>query len=56
MAFKTLTIDSPAELHVHKGQSAARIYFPMLSPGYTRDSVCPLTSALNYGYAARGPG
>ena len=30
---------------------AARINFPMLSPGYTRDSVCPLTSALNYGYA-----
>ena len=30
---------------------AARVYFPLLSPGYTRDSVCPLTSALNYGYA-----
>ena len=30
---------------------AARVYFSLLSPGYTRDSVCPLTSALNYGYA-----
>ena len=30
---------------------AARLYFSLLSPGYTRDSVCPLSSALNYGYA-----
>lgn len=30
---------------------AAKAYFPLYSPGYTRDSVCTLTSALNYGYA-----
>jgi CRISP-associated protein Cas1 len=30
---------------------AARLYFSLLSPGYTRDSICPLSSALNYGYA-----
>lgn len=30
---------------------AARIYFALYEPGYTRDIVCPLTSALNYGYA-----
>ena len=30
---------------------AARIYFQLYEPGYTRDSVCPLTSSLNYGYA-----
>ena len=30
---------------------AAKIYFPLYRPGYTRDSVCALTSALNYGYA-----
>lgn len=30
---------------------AARVYFQLYEPGYTRDSICPLTSALNYGYA-----
>ena len=30
---------------------AARVYFQLYEPGYTRDKVCPLTSALNYGYA-----
>lgn len=30
---------------------AARVYFQLYEPGYTRDSVCALTSALNYGYA-----
>lgn len=30
---------------------AARMYFQLYEPGYTRDQVCPLTSALNYGYA-----
>lgn len=30
---------------------AARVYFQLYEPGYTRDTVCPLTSALNYGYA-----
>ena len=30
---------------------AARVYFQLYEPGYTRDSVCPLTSSLNYGYA-----
>ncbi len=30
---------------------AARVYFQLYEPGYTRDAVCPLTSALNYGYA-----
>lgn len=30
---------------------AARIYFSLYEPGYTRETVCPLTSALSYGYA-----
>ena len=30
---------------------AARVYFQLYEPGYTRDMVCPLSSALNYGYA-----
>lgn len=30
---------------------AARMYFQLYEPGYTRDRACPLTSALNYGYA-----
>ena len=30
---------------------AARVYFQLYEPGYSRTKVCPLTSALNYGYA-----
>ncbi len=62
MTLETLGIDGSALIQLarevrsgdpsNREALAAKTYFPLLKPGYTRETICPLTSALNYGYAA----